>query len=676
MNDEDTVTKPSMTVLCVDDELDIIHAMKRLLRKQNYHLLFASSGEKALEIMQHNDVHLIISDMKMPTMSGAELLEKVTTSYPNSYRILLTGYADMESTVSAINKGKIHRYLQKPWDKDELISSIEEGLEKVRLKNENKHMQKLLKKQNISLKEAQQSQRQFFAQMSHEIRTPLNGVVSALSLLDNYQMDSKQANILRLARSSSENLMQVINYVLNISKLELSPHQEQKVFSWPDLIQSTTDIVTAKAQEKSLLVVLDLAPDLPQTCYGNPDRLRQTLLNLTFNAIKFTDSGTITIRALPVHWAKDHCILRLEVIDTGIGIPEKDLPHIFDPFWSSQPNGIAELNEGTGLGLDIVRRNVCSMGGEVRVKSTLGQGTKFWFELPAKMPVENGAGYGSNATQQETNTIKLTGKVMLVDDNQTNLLLGSMILESMGLEVTSVDGGGAAIVKAKQQQFDLVLMDISMPEIDGLEATRQIRAFASRDLLPIIALTAHIDDEEKTACFDIGMNDYLTKPVIRKQLNKTLATWLSKDRVKESHSKEAAEEMQYESDIMDTELVTQSVIDKLILQIGHDNLRIVISKVRTEATQRWDELVTAEKQGDKDAIKRHLHSLASIFRSVGLMPVGDALGAIETKLRAEEKVPQGWLNALEKLKTDSIIALAELIEEPPTPSSKVQIDTK
>ena len=676
MNDANTVTRPLMTVLCVDDELDIIHAMKRLLRKQNYHLLFASSGEKALEIMQHNDVHLIISDMKMPTMSGAELLEKVTTSYPNSYRILLTGYADMESTVSAINKGKIHRYLQKPWDNDELISSIEEGLEKVRLKNENKHMQKLLKKQNISLKEAQQSQRQFFAQMSHEIRTPLNGVVSALSLLDNYQMDSKQANILRLARSSSENLMQVINYVLNISKLELSPHQEQKVFSWPDLIQSTTDIVTAKAQEKSLLVVLDLAPDLPQTCYGNPDRLRQTLLNLTFNAIKFTDSGTITIRALPVHWAKDHCILRLEVIDTGIGIPEKDLPHIFDPFWSSQPNGIAELNEGTGLGLDIVRRNVRSMGGEVRVKSTLGQGTKFWFELPAKMPVENGAGYGSNATQQETNTIKLTGKVMLVDDNQTNLLLGSMILESMGLEVTSVDGGGAAIVKAKQQQFDLVLMDISMPEIDGLEATRQIRAFASRDLLPIIALTAHIDDEEKTACFDIGMNDYLTKPVIREQLNKTLATWLSKDRVKESHSKEAAEEMQYESDIMDTELVTQSVIDKLILQIGHDNLRIVISKVRTEATQRWDELVTAEKQGDKDAIKRHLHSLASIFRSVGLMPVGDALGAIETKLRAEEKVPQGWLNALEKLKTDSIIALAELIEEPPTPSSKVQIETK
>ena len=151
MNDANAVTRPLMTVLCVDDELDIIHAIKRLLRKQNYNLLFASSGEKALEIMQQNDVHLIISDMRMPAMSGAELLEKVATSYPNSYRILLSGYADMESTVSAINKGKTLKYIQKPWDNDELISSIEEGLEKVRLekvrlKNGEIHLQKTIKK--------------------------------------------------------------------------------------------------------------------------------------------------------------------------------------------------------------------------------------------------------------------------------------------------------------------------------------------------------------------------------------------------------------------------------------------------------------------------------------------------------------------------------------------------
>jgi len=141
-----------MTVLCVDDESDIIQSMKRLLHKKNYHLLFATSGEKALEMMKQNDVHLIISDMIMPSMSGLELLEKIAITYPNNYRILLTGYADMASIVDAVNKGKINRYLQKPWDNNKLISAIEEGLEKVRLKYENIDLQKHIKNKIIDIK--------------------------------------------------------------------------------------------------------------------------------------------------------------------------------------------------------------------------------------------------------------------------------------------------------------------------------------------------------------------------------------------------------------------------------------------------------------------------------------------------------------------------------------------
>lgn len=176
MNDENAVTKPPMTVLCVDDELDILKSMKRLLHKKSYTLLLAESGVKALELMQQNDVHLIISDMRMPAMSGAELLEKVATSYPNSYRILLTGYADMESTVNAVNKGKIHRYLQKPWDNDELISAIEEGLEKVRLKYENIKLQKLIKKQNKALKELNQNLEDKVQLRTKQIHTALNRI--------------------------------------------------------------------------------------------------------------------------------------------------------------------------------------------------------------------------------------------------------------------------------------------------------------------------------------------------------------------------------------------------------------------------------------------------------------------------------------------------------------------
>lgn len=157
MIDENIETPHTMTVLCVDDEINILKSIKRLLYKQKYQLLLAESGAKALEIMQQNDVHVIISDMRMPVMSGAQLLEKIAVSSPNTYRILLTGYSDIESTIDAINKGKIHRYLQKPWNNEEIINAIEEGLEKVKLKNENTHLQKVVKKQNQLLKEHNKS---------------------------------------------------------------------------------------------------------------------------------------------------------------------------------------------------------------------------------------------------------------------------------------------------------------------------------------------------------------------------------------------------------------------------------------------------------------------------------------------------------------------------------------
>ncbi len=180
MNDaivlNDAVTKPPMTILCVDDESDILQSMKRLLHKKNYHLLLATSGEKALELMQQNEVHLVISDMRMPSMSGSELLEKIATSYPDSYRILLTGYADIESTVNAVNKGKVNRYLHKPWDNNELINAIEEGLEKVRLKYENINLQKLIKKQNRSLKELNQTLEDKVKLRTKQIHSALNRI--------------------------------------------------------------------------------------------------------------------------------------------------------------------------------------------------------------------------------------------------------------------------------------------------------------------------------------------------------------------------------------------------------------------------------------------------------------------------------------------------------------------
>lgn len=513
------------------------------------------------------------------------------------------------------------------------------------------------------LEEAQQAQRQFFAQMSHEIRTPLNGVVSALALLDHYSGGGEeQARFVQLAQRSSENLMQVINYVLSVSKIELSPHQEELPFSWVELIQSTSDIVSAKAEEKSLKITLDLSPDLPAMCYGNPERFRQTLLNLLINAIKFTDKGTITISALPVEPAEQlegHCTLRLEVADTGVGIAEQELEKIFDPFWSSVPAGISSQEAGTGLGLDIVRRNVASMGGSIQVSSIPGEGARFWFDLPVKVAQISEQIAAAGKPDEESEAVQLAGKVLLVDDNETNLILGSLILESLGLDVTPVDGGGAAVAAAREGSFDLVLMDISMPDIDGLEATRQIRRFMRNDQLPIVALTAHIDYAEKRACLDIGMDDYLTKPIVRDDLQRTLAIWLATDKTADSTA--ATPAVLAETEAAGLDLVDTSVLQELISQIGRDNLQLVVDKVKTESAVRWNELQIAQSEVDNNAIRRHVHSLASIFRSVGLMPVGDALGAVEDCLRAGETPAAGWLNELVQLRVDSLVALDEQV---------------
>jgi CheY-like chemotaxis protein len=291
------------------------------------------------------------------------------------------------------------------------------------------------------------------------------------------------------------------------------------------------------------------------------------------------------------------------------------------------------------------------------VHSEPGAGSTFWFELTLTAAAKVAA--GTPQDQADLPIENIDGRILLVDDNDTNLLLGSMILESLGLEVVTATGGADAITAAREGQFDLILMDLSMPEVDGLEATRRIREFAEESALPILALTAYADTQEKSLCFVAGMNAYLTKPIVREELARALCQWLP----------ESAKETPAPSSVRatpgdtkpepDQSLVDQSVLLELEQQIGRANLTTVIDKVLTEAAERWEELVAAEAACDVATMQRHAHSLGSIFRSAGLIQAGDALAAIETTLRGGEELNAGWLRTLEPLKSASLLALSE-----------------
>lgn len=517
----------------------------------------------------------------------------------------------------------------------------------------------------IDLEAAQESQKQFFAQMSHEIRTPLNGVISALSLLDQNPLDEDQSQYMRLAKSSSENLLEVINYVLSVSKLELSPSVEHVSFSWADLVRSTVDVVKARADEKCLSMNMEIADDLPPACYGSKDRFRQTILNLLINAIKFTNTGSVTVRASNVSSSGDHKLLRLEVIDTGVGIAKNQIKNIFQPYWSNTPDGIADQTEGTGLGLDISRRNVHSMGGKLQVNSTVGEGTRFWFELLVELAPEADQDANAVDTNASDSLLPLSGKVLLVDDNETNLILGSKILETMGLEVIGVDGGAKAIEKVQSSFFDLVLMDLTMPKIDGLEATRQIRGLgAAFEKLPIVALTAHVDEGERKACLKAGMNDYLTKPILRDALHQALTRWIiSPGENTDSERLQHAIIQAPTDETADPEpLINQRHMDDLISQIGRESLTEVINKICAESQTRWQELAVAIAEEDIEDQQRHVHSLQSIFRSVGLTALGERLAAVEVQLKKQEALEHGWLEMLVGLRDDSLATLKQQLD--------------
>jgi len=370
---------------------------------------------------------------------------------------------------------------------------------------------------------ASRAKSDFLATMSHEIRTPLNGLLGSIDLLQGGEVAPEQRDLLQTARWSGEALLDIINDILDFSKIEAQQLTlDRQPFSLPELLANTVAIFSANARKKGVAVELSISPGVPAQIWGDPGRIRQVVGNLLGNAIKFTEQGRIEIK-LAASPAASPADIEIEcaVIDTGVGIPPEKLSLLFQPF-SQLTAGTTGQSQGTGLGLAISQRLARLMKGRVEVKSQLGVGSEFSFFFRAEEATEPARSIAAPPDQEGKLAEQSPLRILLVEDNPINQKIARLQLRKLGYQIETASDGFEAVAMASGGAFDLVLMDVRLPGLDGLEATRRIRQAPAPRQPRIVAMTANVTVEDRAACLEAGMDDFVSKPILQAELRRVL----------------------------------------------------------------------------------------------------------------------------------------------------------
>jgi PAS domain S-box-containing protein len=381
---------------------------------------------------------------------------------------------------------------------------------------------------------AVKAKQQFLSNMSHEIRTPMNAIIGFTKVLLKTELSAKQKEYLLAIKMSGDALIVLINDILDLAKVESGKMTfEQTPFKMAASISAMLHLFETKIQEKNLKLVKDYDKNIPEVLIGDPVRLHQIILNLVSNAVKFTAKGKITVSVKMLKETKDNVSIQFSVSDTGIGIPEEKIGKIFENFQQAS-SGTSRIYGGTGLGLAIVKQLVEPQGGTIKVKSKLNVGSTFSFVLNFLKTSEDAELNPENIILDRENK---NIKVLVVEDIVLNQLLMKTLLDDFGFERDVADNGKIAIEKLKSKRYDVILMDLQMPEMNGFEATDYIRNIM-RSEIPIIALTADVTTVDLAKCRAVGMNDYIAKPVDERILYSKIIGLVKKTNLPETNDKE------------------------------------------------------------------------------------------------------------------------------------------
>lgn len=451
-------------------------------------------------------------------------------------------------------------------------------------------------------------------------------------------LTSAQKQYADIASASAKALLQLINNILDLSKIEAGKIDLEEIdFNGAQLVNNIMSAQTISAQAKGLKLIHSIESDVPADLRGDPERIRQVLTNLIGNAIKFTERGCVKVHVERVpedqYLSAGQVMLRFVVKDSGIGIPHHKLEFIFEKFEQADTSTTRQYG-GTGLGLAICKQLIELMGGEIGVESREGEGTTFWFTTPLSVATEVRR---TGATQEDrpSQAFKASGmRVLLAEDNATNQFIAGEMLKRMDIQVDMVSNGVAAFEAVQNKAYDLVFMDLEMPQMDGLETTRRIRSWEAKNgkgqqqRLPIVAMTAHAMRGDREKCLAAGMSDHLTKPIMGAELVHVLSTWW----------RNADTEGAASQSLTAARAPAQQVWDKAAmlerLMNDHALLGKGVALFLEDTPPRLESLHTALREGDGARVKKIAHALKGSAANVGADTLSAAAGAIEASAEA------------------------------------------